>query len=884
MTTTPEDARMEEVRLGKTPWRHWGPYLSERQWGTVREDYSANGDAWEYFPHDHARSRAYRWGEDGIAGISDDSQQLCFALALWNGKDPILKERLFGLTGKEGNHGEDVKEYYFYLDNLPSHAYMKYLYKYPQGAYPYEDLVETNRKRNRKEFEYELLDTGIFNENRYFDIFVEYAKSSADEIFIRITAANRGQESAKLYLLPTLWFRNTWSWSEDSAKPSLTAESKQVIKASHPSLGNYRLYCQGADALLFTENETNNQRLFNSANDTPFVKDAFHEFLIHSKKDAVNPKSIGTKAAAQYALNVEGGKTAVIKLCLTKREGPDLFGKSFDELFTTRKNEADAFYKRVTPYPLSEDMRNVQRQAFAGLLWNKQHYHYPVVKWLYGDPAEPKPSERRMEGRNHHWQNLDASDIFSMPDKWEYPWFAAWDLAFHTISLAMIDPEFAKKQLILLTREWYMAPDGQIPAYEWSFGDVNPPVHAWAALRIYEIENTAYGRKDRVFLERMFQKLVINFTWWVNRKDSTGKNIFEGGFLGLDNIGAFDRSLGPPLHGTYEQPDGTGWMGMYCLNLLEIALELSKENSTYEDMATKFFEHFIAIADAINNIAFVKEGLWDSEEGFYYGLLIQPDGNLMRLKQDNLTGVVPLFAVSTNSRKEDGQYPFYRKRFDWFVKNKPHMVEHIANIHKLNTEKQILLAFAGEVKLTKILKKVLDEEQFFSPHGIRSVSKKLAANPFTVTLGGQTFRLDYEPAEGTTPIFGGNSNWRGPIWFPLNYLLIESLQKFHYYYRDDLKVECPAGSGNMSNLWDVSTEITRRLIGIFLKDKDGKRPVYGGMEKFQNDPHWKDYLLFHEYFHGDNGAGLGASNQTGWTGLVAKLIHQYAEYSQKRNI
>ena len=871
---TAEDKRMEEA----APWRLWGPYLSERQWGTVREDYSPDGHAWEYFPHDHARSRAYRWGEDGIAGISDNTQQLCFALALWNGKDPILKERLFGLTGKEGNHGEDVKEYYFYLDNIPSHAYMKYLYKYPQNAFPYDDLVETNGKRTREQFEYELLDTGIFDEDRYFDVTVEYAKSTAEEIYIRISAANRGPEKAALHLLPTLWFRNTWGWSDNPVKPSLSSEAEDVIEATHPELGKYRLYCRGADSLLFTENETNNERIFQSSNETPFVKDAFHDYLINGKLGAVNPKACGTKAAGHYPLEIEGGKTSVIQLCLTNQEGKDLFGKSFDALFTKRKKEADAFYQRVTPFDLSDDMRNVQRQAFAGLLWNKQFYHYPVVKWLNGDTDEPKPPESRKKGRNCHWQNVDAADIFSMPDKWEYPWFAAWDLAFHTITLAMIDPEFAKNQLILLTREWYMSADGQIPAYEWNFGDVNPPVHAWAALRIYEID----GRKDRVFLERMFQKLVINFTWWVNRKDSTGKNIFEGGFLGLDNIGAFDRSKALPLGGVFEQPDGTGWMGMYCLNLLQISLELAIENCVYEDMATKFFEHFIYIADAINGIKFVEEGLWDKDEGFYYGLLVSPEGKLMRLAQDNLASIVPLFAVATNDKKMEGQFPHYRKHFDWFVKNKPAMIKNIANVEKLNTEGRILLAFAGEGKLIKILQKVLDEAQFFSPYGIRSVSKKLAGNPFEVTLGGQTFRLDYEPAESTTPIFGGNSNWRGPIWFPLNYLLIESLQKFHYYYLDTLKVECPTGSGNVVNLWDVSTDITKRLIDIFLKDKDGRRPVYGAIEKFQNDPHWRDYILFHEYFHGDNGAGLGASAQTGWTGLVAKLIHQFAEYKDKK--
>jgi len=886
---TLEESRLDEAREGRAPWRLWGPYLSERQWGTVREDYSPNGHAWEYFPHDHARSRAYRWGEDGIAGISDDSQQLCFALAMWNGKDAFLKERLFGLTGKEGNHGEDVKEYYFYLDNVPSHAYMKYLYKYPQGPFPYDDLVDTNQQRNRYEFEYELLDTGIFDENRYFDIFIEYAKTEAEEILIRISVVNRGPESAPLHLLPTLWFRNTWSWNTECQKPSLVLIEDnfafKTVKASHQTLGDYWLYCNAAKDILFTENETNQERLFNAPNSSPYVKDGFNEYIVHSNYGAVNPGNHGTKAAPYHLLEVGPGETSVVKLCLSNKESRlDLFGEAFDEMFSQRKHEADAFYLRVTPYSLPDDMRNVQRQAFAGLLWNKQHYNYNVKKWLRGDPSEPEPPEARRKGRNHHWPYLDANDIFSMPDKWEYPWFAAWDLAFHTISLALIDPDFAKRQLILFTREWYMSPDGQIPAYEWNFSDVNPPVHAWAAMRVYQLEHHLYGRKDREFLEKMFQKLVINFTWWVNRKDSTGRNIFEGGFLGLDNIGAFDRTLGPPTGGTLEQPDGTGWMGMYCLNLLQIALELASEDHVYEDMATKFFEHFVYIADAINNISKLTEGLWDKEHGFYYSLLVTPDGKRTRLKQDSLVGVIPLFAVATNGSDIADKFPNYRKRFNWFIHHRPEMLKNIADLDKLNAEGRLLLAFANNTKLSKILEKVLDENQFLSPYGIRSVSKQLAAHPYVVNFGGKTFTLDYEPAESTTGLFGGNSNWRGPVWFPLNYLLIESLQKFHYYYGDDVKVECPNGSGNQVNLWDVSKELTYRLISIFLKDdKNGnRRPVYGGIEKFQSDPNWRDCILFHEYFHGDNGAGLGASNQTGWTGLVAALIHLYGEFASNR--
>lgn len=861
---TEEEKRLEEAKLGKASWRLWGPYLSERQWGTVREDYSPYGNAWEYFPHDHARSRTYRWGEDGIAGISDEKQQLCFAIALWNGKDPILKERLFGLTGPEGNHGEDVKEYYFYLDNLPSHAYMKYLYKYPQEAFPYEDLVKTNRNRNRYEFEYELLDTGIFNEDRYYDVFIEYAKESSEEILIQVSIANRGPEAATLHLLPTLWFRNTWSWEKESIKPLISldksTQNTKVLKALHHNLGNFWFYCDHSDAIFFTENETNTNKLFYHPNTSPYVKDGFHEFLIHGKQDAINPKNQGTKSAAYYKLNIEAHEIKVIKLRLSKTENLiNIFDQKFDKIFEQRKKEADDFYNQICPYPLSEDMRLVQRQALAGLLWNKQFYHYNVNTWLKGDPNQPPPPKDRQTERNHLWQNLDASDIFSMPDKWEYPWFAAWDLCFHTVAFALIDPEFAKHQLLLLTREWYMAPNGQLPAYEWNFGDVNPPVQAWAAMRIYHMEKAIHGKGDRIFLEKIFQKLVINFTWWVNRKDSKGRNIFEGGFLGLDNIGAFDRTLGPPMGGILQQPDGTGWMGMYCLKLLEIALELAEEDPVYEDMATKFFEHFVGIADAINNVMHQVQGLWDEEKGFYYGLLITPDGRFVRMYQDDMAGIVPLFAIATNESEMSKRFPKYRERFLWFVKNRSKMLHTIADLQNLGVKERILLAFADSSRLTIMLKKILDEDQFLSPYGIRSVSKRHAQHPFIIKFGNKEFQLDYEPAESTSSLFGGNSNWRGPIWFPLNFLFVESLKKFHYYYGDSFQIEYPTGSGKMSNLWDISLEISHRLIKIFLKDENGRRPVYGGIEKFQNDPHWRDYILFHEYFHGDNGAGLGAS-------------------------
>lgn len=868
--STEEGRRLVEARLENGAWRLWGPYLSERQWGTVREDYSPQGTAWEYFPHDHARSRTYRWGEDGLAGISDIKQRLCFALALWNGNDPILKERLFGLTGHEGNHGEDVKEYSFYVDNVPSHSYMKHLYKYPQKAFPYEDLVAVNKSRDRLQPEYELMDTGIFDDNRYFDVFTEYAKSSPEDLFIRFTVINRGPDVASLHLLPTLWFRNTWQWEKDAPKPHLKLARKGLIEASHPDLGNYWLYCND-DQVLFTENETNLERIFQTPNPSPYVKDSINDYLVHGKKDGVNSSNQGTKASCVYQLKLGPQESKVVTLRLSNDGSiTDPFSES-DAIFAKRKLEADQFYQHVTPYPLPEDMRSVQRQAFAGLLWNKQCYHYNVNTWL--------KTAVRENLRNSTWQYLDAYDVFSMPDKWEYPWFAAWDLSFHTVALAMIDPDFAKHQLLLLTREWYMAPDGQIPAYEWNFSDVNPPVQAWGALRVYEIEKSMYGREDRNFLERMFQKLLINFTWWINRKDAAGRNIFEGGFLGLDNIGAFDRSLAPPSGGYLEQPDATGWMGMYCLNCLEIALELAEKDHVYEDIATKFFEHFVYIADAINCIRCGENGLWDVEDGFYYGVVVFPDGKILKLKENNMTGIIPLFACATNESCTENMFPGYRRRFDWFIKNRSQMLHNIADLTKRGVEERILLAFANKTKLTRILEKVLDENQFLSPYGIRSVSKGLQKEPFVINLGDKEFRLDYEPAESTTPLFGGNSNWRGPVWFPLNFLLIESLQKFHYYFGDNLQVECPTGSGKMANLWEVSTNISYRLIQLFLKDKEGRRPVYGGIEKFQTDPYWKDYIHFHEYFNGDNGSGLGASNQTGWTSLVAKLIHQYGKYA-----
>lgn len=872
-----EEARLEEARLEQVPWRKWGPYLSEREWGTVREDYSENGQAWGYFSHDQARSRAYRWGEDGIAGISDDKQQLCFAIALWNGVDPILKERLFGLTGDEGNHGEDVKEYYFYLDNTPTHSYMKYLYKYPQKPYPYEDLLQENKRRSREEPEYELLDTGIFEEDRYFDVFIEYAKESEEDYCIQVHVVNRGSKAATMHLLPNLWFRNTWSWKELKVKPSLKLVGDS-IQASHFYLGEYWLYCDKPKEFLFTENETNLEKVFGKTNTSPYVKDAFHNYVIQDKKESVNPACIGTKAAPYYVVTVPATETVTVKLRLTSKKGlTDPFGMEFKEVFTSRKQEADEFYHKITPYSISDDMRNVQRQAFAGLLWNKQFYHYNVHKWLFGDPSPPPPAEKRRKGRNREWRTFDAADVFSMPDKWEYPWFASWDLAYHAIAFALIDPDFAKKQMLLLTKEWYMHPNGQLPAYEWSFSDVNPPVHALATMRIYQIEAKYTGRKDRAFLEQMFHKLSLNFTWWINRKDAEGRNLFEGGFLGLDNIGAFDRTSGPPGGGQLYQVDGTAWMAMYALNLLQIALELSVEDHVYEHMATKYFEHFISIAEAMNNISGKLEGLWDEQAGFYHGILMMPNEDHIQLNMDTIIGIIPLFAVAVSDERIDYVFPGYEKRYQWYLKHHPELLNSVVDINPSDT-KSMLLSLVNKDKLRRILEKILDSDQFLSPYGVRSVSKRLEKDPFSIELAGGKYTLNYEPAESTTFLFGGNSNWRGPVWVPLNYLLTQALDKFYYFWGPDFKVECPTGSGKFLSLRDVSSELSLRMIKIFLKDEQGKRPVYGNIKKFQTDPHWKDYILFHEYFHGDNGAGLGASSQTGWTGLIAKMIHEYGEY------
>jgi hypothetical protein len=885
---TKEELRLQEDRERKANWKRWGPYLSERQWGTVREDYSPYGTAWDSFSHDQARSRAYRWGEDGLAGISDKHQFICFALVLWNGRDPIVKERLFGLTGSEGNHGEDVKEYYFYLDSTPTHSYMKYQYKYPQSEFPYAQLVRENRQRGKRDLEFELIHTGVFDDDRYFDVFVEYAKGSPDDILIRIEAINRGPEAAELHLLPTLWFRNTWSWNAEPQRPWLrrgeSIEGIIPIELHHPYYGHRWFYCEGNPEPLFTENETNSHRLFGVDNASSHVKDGINDYIVHGVKDAVNADGFGTKVAGHYCLKIGPGQSAVVKLRLTDKEMASAatrpFSASFDLTFAERRREADEFYATVTPLGLNPDAKNVMRQALASMLWSKQFYHYVVKQWLEGDPGNPPPPERR-NGRNHEWTHMHNGDVISMPDKWEYPWYAAWDLAFHCIPLALVDPDFAKEQLTLMLREWYMHPNGQIPAYEWAFGDVNPPVHAWAAWRVYKVEKKRRGKGDRAFLQRVFHKLLLNFTWWVNRKDASGMNIFQGGFLGLDNIGVFDRSAPLPTGGYIEQSDGTSWMAMYTLNLLAIALELSKEDRAYEDVASKFWEHFIYIAHAMSHRGQDGTGLWNEDDGFFYDVLRLPDDNHFPMKIRSMVGLIPLFAVETLEPELLERLPGFKRRLEWFIDNRPDLIGNVACMRTPGMRERRLLSIATQDQLRQILKYMLDEREFLSPYGIRALSQYHRDHPYHLSVNGMDHRVDYEPAESSTGLFGGNSNWRGPIWFPVNFLLIESLQKFHYYLGDSFKVECPTGSGTMMTLWEVAGEISRRLMDIFLRGpstgsgQTQRRPVFGGTEKFQNDPHWRDLIPFHEYFHGDNGAGIGASHQTGWTGLVAKLIQQY---------
>jgi hypothetical protein len=887
-----ETQRLEADGRREANWKRWGPYLAERQWGTVREDYSPQGECWGYLPHDHARSRAYRWGEDGLLGICDRECRLSFALALWNEADPILKERLFGLTGPEGNHGEDVKEAYFYLDSTPTHSYMKALYKYPQREFPYARLVEENRRRGTGDLEFELADTGVFDDGRYFDVVAEYAKASTDDVLVRLTIANRGPDDAPLHVLPTLWFRNTWSWGRRGGPhvdaPSLRAAGGSRVLAEHATLGRFVLDVDAGPGgrvpeLLFTGNETNVERLYGGANATPYVKDAFHARVIGGRTDAVDPANAGTKAAAWFRLVVPAGETVTLRLRLTsEREATDTpFGRGFERTFTARLAEADAFYASRRPAPLSDDERRVVRQAYAGLLWSKQFYHYAVREWLEGDPAHPPPPDARRDGRNAEWGHLYNADVISMPDKWEYPWYAAWDLAFHTIPLARVDPAFAKEQLVLLLREWYMHPNGQIPAYEFAFGDVNPPVHAWAAWRVYKMTGTR-GHRDRVFLARVFQKLLLNFTWWVNRKDLEGRNLFGGGFLGLDNIGVFDRSQPLPTGGHLEQADGTAWMAFYCATMLSMALELASEDPAYEDVASKFFEHFVAITDAMNALG--GTGLWDEEDGFYYDQL-HAAGRQHPLRVRSLVGLVPLFACEIVEEDVLAKLPGFTKRMRWFLENRPDLGRYVsymaapAGAHGHahgDAHAHRLLAIPSRERLERVLRYLVDEDEFLSPHGVRSVSRVHRDRPYVFHHEGQQFRVDYDPGEGTSGLFGGNSNWRGPVWFPMNYLLVEALERYDHFYGDTLTVECPAGSGRMLTLGQVALELSTRLTRTFLAGADGRRPCHGDDARFARDPHWRELVLFHEYFHGDTGRGLGASHQTGWTALVVRALEHVA--------
>jgi hypothetical protein len=877
--TTAEALRLTQDTAREKNWKRWGPYLSERQWATVREDYSAWGNCWEYLPHDNARSRAYRWGEDGLLGITDRQCRLCFALALWNGKDPILKERLFGLTGSEGNHGEDVKECYFYLDSTPTHSYMRALYKYPQAEYPYTRLVEENRRRGLGATEFELIETGVFDENRYFDVFVEYAKGAANDILIRISVENHGRDKSTLHLLPTLWFRNTWSWGkiaeECTSKPSIELERDGLARARHEELGEYQFAYEGNATPLFTENETNAMRHWGQVNGHSYAKEAFHEYSVHGNEEAANPANTGTKFAPHYVLEIEAGQSQTVRLRLSaKDEAPAEAFVEFDSIFARRRSESDQFYDAVLPAGMSDEARSVARQAYAGLLWSKQFYHYVIRAWLSGDPAQPLPPPERHNGRNREWAHLFSRDIISMPDKWEYPWFAAWDLAFHMIPFSRIDSDFAKKQLILFLREWYMHPNGQISAYEFAFGDVNPPVHAWAVWRFYKMTGRR-GERDRAFLESAFQKLLLNFTWWVNRKDIEGNNLFSGGFLGLDNIGVFDRSKPLPTGGFLQQADGSAWMAFYCLTMLSIALELAEMNPVYEDMASKFFEHFIGITDAMNTLG--GSGLWDEEDGFYYDQLKTPGGRQIPLKTRSLVGLLPLIAVEVLETAQIEKLPGFKKRMEWFLDYREDLKPTITYCEPCSHFCHRMLAAPTHERLVRSLRYMLDENEFLSPYGLRSVSRVHRDKPYVFVAGHEEHRVDYVPGEGISYLFGGNSNWRGPIWFPINYLIIEALERYHHFYGNKLKVECPVGSGKMLTLQEVAQELSRRLSSIFLPNENGERPCHGDIKKYSSDPYWRDLVLFHEYFHGETGRGLGASHQTGWTALAVRLLENAVE-------
>jgi hypothetical protein len=877
----PERLRLEEARTRGTPWRKWGPYLSERQWGTVREDYSADGNAWDYFSHDQARSRAYRWGEDGIAGLSDDKQRLCFCLALWNEKDPIIKERLFGLTNSEGNHGEDVKEYYFYLDATPTHSYAKFLYKYPQAAYPYDQIVLTNKKRSREQQEYELIDTGVFDDDRYFDVFVEYAKDGPDDVLIQITVCNRGSEPAPIHLLPQWWFRNTWSWNGLGPRPTLSAArvatGTAAADAEHPELGVVRLHFEQQPELLFTENETNEARVSGKPNASPYVKDAFDRYLVKGQRDAVNPAQRGTKLAGHYRLTVPAKGQLSVKLRLTAPDVPASvtsapFGPGYEQVFSKRRKEADEFYARILPSAASDDEKNVIRQALAGMLWSKQYYYFDLDEWLTDHGHAPLLGLTKARVRNAPWFHMVNDDIISMPDKWEYPWYAAWDLAFHTLALDMVDPDFAKQQLLLMLKETYLHPNGQIPAYEWNFGDVNPPVHGFAALFAYNSEKVTTGKGDLAFLKAVFQKLLLNFSWWANRKDPRGRNVFEGGFLGLDNIGVFDRSSPLPTGGFMEQADGTAWMAMYSQQLFAMALELAQEDPSYEGLAVKFLEHFFWIAGSMDRVGENQDELWDEEDGFFYDLLHLPNGQAMRLKVRSMVGLLPLCATTVVTAEAMDRFPAVGQRLIRFLRRYPKLVANVHPLDKRGEQGRHLIAVCNETKLRRILTRMLDEDRFFGDYGVRSLSRHHLEQPYVFDFHGDKYTVQYQPAESTTGMFGGNSNWRGPVWFPVNVLIISALWQFYLYYGDSFKIECPTGSGKHLNLMQVAQELCRRLIATFLRGPDGTRPVYGDTTKFQRDPYWRDLLLFYEYFHGDNGAGIGASHQTGWTGVVARLV------------
>ncbi len=875
-----EERRLEELdHKGNQTWRKWGPYLSERQWGTVREDYSENGSAWSYFPHDHARSRVYRWGEDGIAGISDKYQNLCFCVGLWNGNDAILKERLYGLTGEDGNHGEDVKELYYYLDNTPSHSYMKYLYKYPQAKFPYGRMLRESLKRSKKDREYELLDTGIFEGNKYFDVYVEYAKEGPEDINIKITVHNRANKAADLTMVPNLWFRNLWDFGVVEEVPSISKLNLQFedfggVKASHHRIGDYFMYFDEPDKYLFTNNKTNSERIFHTQNEDPYVKDLFHKAIVDDQDLSVfDGVESGTKFAPYYKRRVNANDEIIFRLKLTKTElSENPFSEHFEEVFQDRITEADKFYDYFIPKLASKDMANIQRQAFAGMLWTKQYYNFDIQQWLDGDKGHPTPPKARRDGRNSNWRHLHNEDILSMPDKWEYPWYAAWDTAFHCVPLAMIDPDFAKNQLLILTKEWYMHPNGQIPAYEWAFGDVNPPVHAWAALKVYETEKKHFGKGDVDFLKKIFQKLSINFTWWVNQKDSSGKNVFEGGFLGLDNIGVFDRSNKLPGGGVLEQADGTAWMAMYSLNMMKMAIKICEHDKAFEDVATKFYEHFVYISESLNRNDNKWVGMWDEEEGFFYDLLMLPGERFVPLKIHSLVGLMPMYAVSLIHKETLQNIPDFMKRLKWFRKNRSDKNKYLV-VEDFEDGQDILFSLIPKERLVRLLQHMLDESEFLAPGGIRSLSKR-HEEKYSVKIEGEDYSIDYQPGESNTSMFGGNSNWRGPVWFPTNYLLIESLREYHKYYGDDLKLEFPSKSGNLMNLDQIADEISNRLISIFTEDNYGNRPVNEG-EKYYRDPHFKDNILFYEYFHGDNSRGIGASHQTGWTGIVAKLINKY---------